>query len=145
MAGIYLYAMAYLAAPVMGWHLDSATIAEAFGSLNEYAKFGLKFLVALPFSFHSWNGIRHLMWDTASELSLKGGMCYLHDVRRSSTDACSLPYGICGPWTYGGQHYRIGFDLNINLLCCQVYSVSDSDHESRTLLLHLLLSCLGYS
>lgn len=66
--------MAYLASPVLGWHLDSASIAEAFGGLNEYAKFSIKSLIALPFTFHSWNGIRHLMWDTASELSLKGGM-----------------------------------------------------------------------
>lgn len=58
----------------MGWHLDSASMAEAFGSLNEYAKFAIKASLALPFTFHSWNGIRHLIWDTSSELSLKGGM-----------------------------------------------------------------------
>lgn len=29
----------------------------------------MKFAVSLPFSFHSWNGIRHLVWDTGRELS----------------------------------------------------------------------------
>lgn len=58
----------------MGWHLDSASLAEAFGSLSEYSKFALKTAVALPFTFHSWNGVRHLIWDTATEMSLKGGM-----------------------------------------------------------------------
>ncbi|CCG80807.1 Succinate dehydrogenase cytochrome b560 subunit [Taphrina deformans PYCC 5710] len=76
--GLYVFAGAYLAAPLTGWHLDSATIAEAFGSLNEYTKFVLKTGAALPFTYHSWNGIRHLIWDTASELSLKGGMKH-HD------------------------------------------------------------------
>lgn len=72
-AGMYGFAVAYLAAPVFGWHLDSASIAESFGAMNEYSKFAIKGAVALPFTFHSWNGIRHLMWDTATELDLKGG------------------------------------------------------------------------
>ena len=33
------------------------------------AKVGIKFAVALPFTFHSWNGIRHLVWDTGREFS----------------------------------------------------------------------------
>ncbi|ORY81506.1 hypothetical protein BCR37DRAFT_348162 [Protomyces lactucae-debilis] len=70
--GFYAYGAAYLAAPVFGWHLDTATLAEAFGSLSDVSKFALKTTVALPFSYHSWNGLRHLMWDTATELSLKG-------------------------------------------------------------------------
>ena len=46
-------------------------MAAAFGSLPVVAKFGLKYLVALPFTFHSWNGIRHLVWDTGREFSNK--------------------------------------------------------------------------
>lgn len=65
--------MAYLVSPMFGWHLDSASVAESFGAMNEYAKFGIKSAIAFPFAFHSWNGIRHLIWDTASELHLKGG------------------------------------------------------------------------
>ena len=27
----------------------------------------MKFGVSLPFTFHCWNGIRHLVWDTGRE------------------------------------------------------------------------------
>ncbi|CZT05915.1 probable succinate dehydrogenase cytochrome b subunit [Rhynchosporium agropyri] len=60
----YLFGMAYLASPLTGMHLDSATLAASFGALPVAAKFGFKFLAALPFTFHSWNGLRHLAWDT---------------------------------------------------------------------------------
>ncbi|KAK2624024.1 hypothetical protein QTJ16_006658 [Diplocarpon rosae] len=60
----YLFGLGYLASPLMGWHLDSATLASTFGALPVAAKFGLKALAALPFTFHSWNGVRHLVWDT---------------------------------------------------------------------------------
>jgi succinate dehydrogenase (ubiquinone) cytochrome b560 subunit len=32
----------------------------------------LKGTLAFPFAFHSFNGCRHLLWDTARELSVKG-------------------------------------------------------------------------
>lgn len=31
----------------------------------------VKFGVSLPFTFHSLNGVRHLVWDTGRELSNK--------------------------------------------------------------------------
>ena len=31
----------------------------------------MKFGVALPFTFHSFNGIRHLVWDTGREFGNK--------------------------------------------------------------------------
>ena len=46
-------------------------MAAAFGSLPVAAKVALKFGVALPFTFHSWNGIRHLVWDMGREFSNK--------------------------------------------------------------------------
>lgn len=70
--GLYVFGAAYLVSPLLGWHLDSASIAAAFGSLSVASKFLIKSAIALPFTFHSWNGIRHLVWDTASELTLKG-------------------------------------------------------------------------
>ncbi|KAI9670848.1 MAG: hypothetical protein M1829_004737 [Trizodia sp. TS-e1964] len=60
---VYVFATAYLVAPLLGWHLESAVLAESFGHLPAAVKGGIKFLVALPFTFHSWNGIRHLGWD----------------------------------------------------------------------------------
>lgn len=34
-------------------------------------KVGLKFLVAVPFTFHSFNGVRHLIWDSGREFANK--------------------------------------------------------------------------
>ena len=70
--GVYLYAVAYALAPYVGWHMESAAVAAAFGSLPLLVKLGLKGVVATPFVFHSFNGTRHLLWDTGKELSMKG-------------------------------------------------------------------------
>lgn len=32
--------------------------------------YGIKWLVAFPFTFHSFNGLRHLMWDNVKGLTL---------------------------------------------------------------------------
>lgn len=32
--------------------------------------YGLKWLIAFPFTFHSFNGLRHLMWDNVTGLTL---------------------------------------------------------------------------
>jgi succinate dehydrogenase (ubiquinone) cytochrome b560 subunit len=69
--GFYVFGAAYLVSPLFGWHLDSASLAAAFGSLPVLAKVGLKGLVAFPFTFHSFNGIRHLVWDLGKEFSNK--------------------------------------------------------------------------
>jgi succinate dehydrogenase (ubiquinone) cytochrome b560 subunit len=61
-----VFGAAYLVSPVFGWHLDVATMAAAFGSLPVAAKIGIKGLIAFPFSFHSINGVRHLVWDTGA-------------------------------------------------------------------------------
>ncbi len=54
---------------MFGWHLESATMATAFGAWPIWAKVAAKFGVSLPFTFHSFNGVRHLVWDTGRELS----------------------------------------------------------------------------
>ena len=61
--GLYLWATAYLASPLLGWHLGSASIAAAFSGLPLLAKVALKGTVAFPFAYHSLNGLRHFMWD----------------------------------------------------------------------------------
>ncbi|CAZ80166.1 unnamed protein product [Tuber melanosporum] len=69
--GAYGFFAAYAVAPVFGWPFDSVTIAAAFSGLPAATKFGIKFAVTLPFSYHSWNGIRHLLWDTGKALDIK--------------------------------------------------------------------------
>ncbi|PMD37566.1 cytochrome b560 subunit of succinate dehydrogenase [Hyaloscypha variabilis F] len=67
--GFYVFGAAYLVSPLFGWHLDSASMAAAFGSLPVAAKVAAKFAVALPFTFHSFNGLRHLSWDLGKTFS----------------------------------------------------------------------------
>jgi succinate dehydrogenase (ubiquinone) cytochrome b560 subunit len=67
----YVFGAAYLVAPLLGWHLESASIAAAVASLPPFAKMGLKAFFALPFTFHGFNGIRHLVWDAGMALSNK--------------------------------------------------------------------------
>ena len=69
--GVYAFGAAYLIAPTLGWHLESATLAASFASLPIFAKISLKTLAAYPFTYHCWNGIRHLVWDTGSAMTNK--------------------------------------------------------------------------
>ncbi|KAG9652713.1 hypothetical protein KCU64_g8280, partial [Aureobasidium melanogenum] len=62
---LYLFGLAYLVSPYLGWDLSSANIAAAFASLPEGAKSIIKFAVAWPIVLHSFNGMRHLTWDRA--------------------------------------------------------------------------------
>jgi succinate dehydrogenase (ubiquinone) cytochrome b560 subunit len=43
---------------------DGAQLVDLVHSLPEWAKSGSKVLLATPFAFHSWNGVRHLLWDS---------------------------------------------------------------------------------
>ncbi|KAK3067488.1 cytochrome b subunit of succinate dehydrogenase, Sdh3p [Teratosphaeriaceae sp. CCFEE 6253] len=67
----YVFGAAYLVAPFVGWHLETAVLAAAFAKWPAILKIGTKALVALPFTFHTFNGVRHLMWDTASMITNK--------------------------------------------------------------------------
>ena len=49
----YLYGIAYLAAPVLGLHLESASVAAAFAAWPVVLKVFTKALLAFPFTFHS--------------------------------------------------------------------------------------------
>ncbi|KAJ3077198.1 cytochrome b subunit of succinate dehydrogenase, Sdh3p [Podochytrium sp. JEL0797] len=68
-AALYGGAIWYLVCP-----FTSATAAAYIASFPWIVKFVAKSALALPLAFHSFNGLRHLMWDTASKygLSLTG-------------------------------------------------------------------------
>jgi succinate dehydrogenase (ubiquinone) cytochrome b560 subunit len=68
----YLFGIGYAIAPWVGLHLESSTIAASLAALPVAAKLALKGTLAFPFAFHAFNGCRHLIWDTAKELSIKG-------------------------------------------------------------------------
>ncbi|TKX26788.1 succinate dehydrogenase cytochrome B subunit [Elsinoe australis] len=65
----YIYGSLYLIAPAFGWQVGSAVMAASVAKWGMLAKGVVKFPLAFFFTFHSWNGIRHLMWDTASGIT----------------------------------------------------------------------------
>lgn len=73
MAGaFYALTCGYAATLLAGISFDSATLVAAFAGLPFVAKLGAKAAMAFPFVFHSFNGIRHLVWDLGKELTIKG-------------------------------------------------------------------------
>ncbi|KAJ1307584.1 hypothetical protein OPQ81_001681 [Rhizoctonia solani] len=62
-AGLYAFALAYLAGPVVGIPVDTAHVVDLVGALPDWFKYTVKGALGMSFSFHSWNGIRHLLWD----------------------------------------------------------------------------------
>jgi succinate dehydrogenase (ubiquinone) cytochrome b560 subunit len=69
--GLYCFGAAYLVSPLFGWHLDTATLVSAFGSLPVAAKVAAKFAMAVPFTFHGINGVGHLIWDMVRSFQRK--------------------------------------------------------------------------
>nr|AEP22597.1 mitochondrial succinate dehydrogenase subunit C [Zymoseptoria tritici] len=67
----YAFGLLYLAAPSLGWHLESAALAASFGAWPVLLQVLTKTILALPVTFHSLNGVRHLVWDTASMITNK--------------------------------------------------------------------------
>lgn len=61
---LYAGSLAYLTAPLVGWHLESASLVAFAAGLPVAAKVVIKSLAAFPFLFHGFNGVRHLVWDT---------------------------------------------------------------------------------
>ncbi|CAE6417702.1 unnamed protein product [Rhizoctonia solani] len=61
--GLYVFALAYLAGPVVGVPVDAAHAVELVAGLPDWFKYAVKGALGMSFSFHSWNGIRHLLWD----------------------------------------------------------------------------------
>lgn len=62
--GLYCVATLYLFSPYLGVHLDSTTLVDAFGSLDEVTKSAIKFTASLPFTYHSLNGVKQLIMDS---------------------------------------------------------------------------------
>ena len=69
--GFYIFGTLYLIAPYIGLQISSATMAASFAAWPAVLKLSTKLLIALPFTFHCLNGLRHLAWDTASMIENK--------------------------------------------------------------------------
>ncbi len=57
---LYAFSIAYLVAPGT---FDSTHVIDFVAGLPDVVKYGAKTLLAFPFAYHSYNGIRHLVWD----------------------------------------------------------------------------------
>ncbi len=56
--------------------IDSTHIIEYVHTLPAWLKTSVKLAIAAPLTFHSFNGIRHLMWDVGKgESSRRGEGC----------------------------------------------------------------------
>ncbi|KFY42742.1 hypothetical protein V494_02260 [Pseudogymnoascus sp. VKM F-4513 (FW-928)] len=67
----YLFGIGYLAAPVLGLNLGSASLAAGFAAWPIAAQIATKLTFAVPFTFHFFNGVRHLVWDTGRQFTNK--------------------------------------------------------------------------
>ncbi|KAJ2776063.1 cytochrome b subunit of succinate dehydrogenase, Sdh3p [Coemansia javaensis] len=70
--GAYLWAAAYGLAPLVGADLSSVAVAGALATVPAPLLLAAKALVAGSLSFHSFNGIRHLWWDTGRSVTNQG-------------------------------------------------------------------------
>ncbi|ORY32795.1 hypothetical protein BCR39DRAFT_521603 [Naematelia encephala] len=68
---LYAGALSYLFHPLVP-AIDSAHLIQLVHDLPVWFKGTLKLPIAVAFTFHTFNGIRHLAWDVGKGLTLKG-------------------------------------------------------------------------
>ncbi|KAF0449864.1 cytochrome b560 subunit of succinate dehydrogenase [Gigaspora margarita] len=71
-AVFYGGAIAYAIQGPLGLGLNSDALVAEIATLPTSLKLIGKFSLAFPFVYHSFNGVRHLIWDTGNALTLKG-------------------------------------------------------------------------
>ncbi|SJX64254.1 related to SDH3-cytochrome b560 subunit of respiratory complex II [Sporisorium reilianum f. sp. reilianum] len=71
---MYAYFSAYAGYPLFGSAeaLSSGSLTDFVATLPAWFKTAVKVPLALAFTFHSFNGLRHLAWDWGYALTLKG-------------------------------------------------------------------------
>ncbi|KAJ1956758.1 cytochrome b subunit of succinate dehydrogenase, Sdh3p, partial [Dipsacomyces acuminosporus] len=65
----YLYTAAFGLAPALGLDLSSVAVSGALSTLPAFVLIGAKAAISGCFSFHFFNGFRHLWWDTGRSLN----------------------------------------------------------------------------
>ena len=61
---LYGFTIAYVIAPLAGAPFTSNDLVQLVGAVPESLKLAAKTALSASFAFHSWNGLRHLAWDT---------------------------------------------------------------------------------
>ncbi|CAG8777115.1 13965_t:CDS:2, partial [Dentiscutata erythropus] len=69
---LYGGAIVYAIQGPLGLGLNTDSLVAEIATLPTSLKLAGKFAFAFPFTYHTFNGIRHLIWDTGSALTLKG-------------------------------------------------------------------------
>ncbi|EEQ29636.1 hypothetical protein McanMca71_006718 [Microsporum canis] len=69
--GLYLFGISYLASSYFGWGLSSESLSAAMASLPWSGKAAVKFVIAWPLMFHTFNNLRHLAWDMGKGFAMK--------------------------------------------------------------------------
>ncbi|KIY52051.1 hypothetical protein FISHEDRAFT_63995 [Fistulina hepatica ATCC 64428] len=65
---LYAFGLAYLFVPSI---FDSAHIVDLVSSVPDTLKYAGKTILAAPFAFHTFCGLRHLYWDMLKGLTVK--------------------------------------------------------------------------
>lgn len=66
---LYGLATMYLFVPALGLQFEWSDMVTAFGSLPAGLKATLKFGSSMPFTYHAFNGVKHLIWDSGHMLT----------------------------------------------------------------------------
>ncbi|KAK4053432.1 cytochrome b subunit of succinate dehydrogenase, Sdh3p [Microbotryomycetes sp. JL201] len=69
--GFYAVFLDYVLAPAFGYQVDSTAIVQFVADLPSWFVMTVKSGAGFAFSYHTINGIRHLLWDTGRLLDLK--------------------------------------------------------------------------
>ncbi|KAI8457008.1 hypothetical protein BY996DRAFT_6411959 [Phakopsora pachyrhizi] len=71
LTGLYAFSLGYLTLPAVGIPMDSETLVQLAASAPAWSKVATKTVLAVPFTYHTFNGIRHLAWDMGYVIDLK--------------------------------------------------------------------------
>lgn len=89
----YAVTIAYAATSILNIPFDSNTLVSYFTELPVTLQYGVKAAMAYPFFFHFGNGLRHLLWDTGKELTIKG-------VYRTGYIVSAVSVALATYWTF---------------------------------------------
>lgn len=70
--GFYALTCGFAATSLLNIPFDTASIVGVFAGLPVAAQLAAKGIMAYPFVFHSFNGVRHIIWDFGKQLTIKG-------------------------------------------------------------------------
>lgn len=59
----YVFFTSYLVAPMFGMEFDTSDVVAAFRALPPFVQDSIRFIMAFPFTFHFFNGLKQLTYD----------------------------------------------------------------------------------